>query len=202
MRVAVDGAPHGARRAGPLGEAGEAVADRVTDEAVQGDPGLGPDAVGGERLDAPAMPAHDQAPDAGVTDQDVRAPAEPRQGDARRAREPQRREGLVGRPHFDQEVGRTPDPERREGGEGRLPPHAVFPERRAQRLGEVHHGMLPRQRRPKPSSARKDASNGRAGIADTEPKPRVAYSVPVRFRRLSRSRSRRTSYETIASRVV
>ena len=60
----------------------------------------------------------------------------------------------------------------------------------------------PSQRRPKPSSARKDASKGRAGMADTEPKPRVAYSVPVRFRRLSRSRSRRTSYETIASRVV
>lgn len=59
-----------------------------------------------------------------------------------------------------------------------------------------------RYRWPNPISARAWTSNGRAGIADEEPKPRVSYSVPVRLRRLSRNRTRRTSYESMASRVA
>ena len=75
--VAVDGAADRARRARPRREAGEAVADRVAHQAVHGDAGLGPDAVGRGRRDGAAVPAHHQAAHAQVADEQVRTAPEP-----------------------------------------------------------------------------------------------------------------------------
>ena len=204
MRVPVERPAHRPRRPRPLGEAGEAVGDRVAHEAVHRHPGLGPHAVRRDEVDPAPVEARDQAADAAVADEDVRAPSQPGERHAGLARETHGDQRLFGRAHLGQEIGRSPHPERRERGEGRLPAHAVLAERRAKGLGEVHRGMLPHSspgagrrdasyRSPSEISARAWTSNGRPGMAETEPKPRVAYSVPVRFRRLSRNRTRRSS---------
>ena len=114
-----------ARRAGPRLEAGQAVPDRPAHEAVDRDAGVGAHAVRrpSASIVAAARP-HDQAADAGVGDEHVRAAAEHRHAHARR-RARRRTSTISRRARLDEPVRRTADLEGRQRRERRVAPHAI-----------------------------------------------------------------------------
>ena len=87
VRVAVNGAADRARRAGPRLQSGQAVRDRPAHESVDGEACIRANRVRSDLLHVSAAQPHHQAVDSRVGDEQVRAAAEHRHGDAVCARD-------------------------------------------------------------------------------------------------------------------
>src|SRR5262245_31639668 len=95
MRVAENRTANGTRRSGPRFEASRTVDNRPADETVNRDGGIGAHADPVHPRNLAALRMHDEAFDAGVGNQHIRAAAEERDRHTRLARDVERGDDLI-----------------------------------------------------------------------------------------------------------